>query len=90
MKYIAANSIVSQVLNLADDIGYNRIKDFMTPSMVKECRSQCKDVYPMASPIAIKKPPKDPELGTHPGNTALSCMDIKLNGGPINSGKYWV
>lgn len=90
MKYIVSQSIVSEILSLNDDLGFNKIKKFVTPSTQKECRMACKEIYPMDEPLVVAPPKKDSELGLSQEDAAKSCMDILVNGGPKVSGIYWV
>lgn len=53
MRYIASQSIVAESLNLIDDTGLNRIKNYVNPQMIKECRLNCKKEFKMKNPLAI-------------------------------------
>jgi hypothetical protein len=90
LKYVTSQSIVSEVLGLADDSGYNKIKGYVTNDVIKNCRLDCVHTYPIVEPIVLPPPPNDPELGTNPEAAGKSCIDIMLNGGKPESGIYQV
>jgi hypothetical protein len=87
---------VSEVLGLADDSGYNKIKGYVTNDVIKSCRLgkyyfilvDCVHNYPIVEPIVLPPPPNDPELGSNPEAPGESCIDIMLNGGKPESGIY--
>lgn len=79
---------MSEVLGLADDSGYNKIKGYVTNDVIKSCRLDCVHNYPIVEPIVLPPPPNDPELGSNPEAPGESCIDIMLNGGKPESGIY--
>jgi len=44
----------------------------------------------MEKPVIVEAPPNDPNLGSSIDNPGESCIDIAKNGGPPNTGLYWV
>jgi hypothetical protein len=75
-------------LGLSDDAGFNKMKGYVTNDVVKKCRMDCVNEYPIDEPIILPPPPKDPELGATRDNPAASCADIIANGGKPNTGMY--
>jgi hypothetical protein len=41
LKYSASQSIVSEVLGLNDDAGFNKMKGFITTDVINKCRNTC-------------------------------------------------
>lgn len=64
------------------------MKGYVTNDVVKKCRMDCVNEYPIDEPIILPPPPKDPELGATRDNPAASCADIIANGGKPNTGMY--
>lgn len=90
LKLTASKSIVSQILGLAEDAGYAKIKGVITSDEINQCRQLCQEEYPMERPVVLPPPPKDSKLGKSKDAPGLSCIDIKMNGKDVPSGVYWV
>jgi hypothetical protein len=88
--FLPFKAIVSEVLGLADDAGFNKLKGFITSDKVDQCRNTCDQEYPVEDPIILPPAPKDKNLGRAIQNPAKSCMDIKINGVGAEDGIYFV
>jgi len=90
-KYISEQTVVSNSLELSDEVGNSKMENYFTESVVQECRTECERAYP--NPLLDVEPPElnNPELGKTHKFPASSCTDILRYGDPEpKSGRYYI